>query len=48
MSIDEFVKVIEGLTKLLGVLIWPVLLTYILIRFGPAIREFFFILGKFW
>lgn len=47
MSIDGLVKVIEALTKLLGVLVWPVLLVFILIRFGPALREFFFTLGEF-
>ena len=47
MSIDGLVKVIEALTKLLGVLVWPALLAYILARFGPALREFFFTLVEF-
>jgi CheY-like chemotaxis protein len=47
MSIDGLVKVIEALTKLLGVLVWPALLACILVRFGPALREFFFSLVEF-
>ena len=46
MSVDGFVKVVEVLTKLLGVLVWPVLLAYVLVRFGPALREFFFSVGE--
>lgn len=46
MSVDGFVKVVEALTKLLGVLVWPVLLAYVLVRFGPALREFFFSVGE--
>jgi CheY-like chemotaxis protein len=46
MSVDEFVKVVEVLTKLLGVLVWPALLAYVLVRFGPALREFFFSVGE--
>lgn len=47
MSIDDLVKFTEALTKLLGVIIWPALFAYILVRFGPALREFFFTLGEF-
>lgn len=40
MGIDEFVKLTEALTKLLGVLVWPVLLVAVLIVFGPALKDF--------
>jgi CheY-like chemotaxis protein len=47
VSIDEIVKLIDAVTKLLGVLVWPALFAYILIRFGPALKEFFASLGEF-
>jgi CheY-like chemotaxis protein len=47
MNIDELVKLIEALTKLLGVLVWPVLLAVVLVRFGPALKDFFSSLGEF-
>jgi len=47
MSIDEFVKLIEALTKLVGVLVWPALLAFVLVRFGPSLKEFFSSLGEF-
>jgi len=46
MSVDEFVKLIEALTKLLGVLVWPALFAFVLVRFGPALKEFFSSLGE--
>ena len=47
MSIDELVKVIDATTKLLGVLVWPTLLAFVLVRFGPALKDFFSSLGEF-
>jgi hypothetical protein len=47
MSIDECIKLIGALTKLLAILIWPLLSFFILLRFGPTIREFFASLGEF-
>ncbi len=47
MSVDEFTRMLEALTKLLGVLVWPALLAFVLIRFGPALRDFFSSLGEF-
>lgn len=47
MSIDEFVKLTEALTKLLGVVVWPALLAFVLVRFGPSLKEFFSSLGEF-
>lgn len=44
--IDSAVKLIEALTKLLGALAWPVLTLFVLVRFGPALREFFGSLGE--
>jgi CheY-like chemotaxis protein len=47
MTIDETVKIIDATTKLLSVLAWPALLLFVLIRFGPAFRDFFSSLGEF-
>lgn len=47
MSVDEFAKLTEALTKLLGVLVWPALLAFVLVRFGPVLKEFFSSLGEF-
>lgn len=47
MSIDGFVSILDALSKLVGVLAWPALLLFVLVRFGPALREFFASLGEF-
>lgn len=41
MNIDEVVKLITAITELLAVLVWPVLLVFVLIRFAPAMKRFF-------
>ena len=46
MSIDDLVKLIDSLTRLLSALVWPVLLAYILVRFSPSLKEFFARLGE--
>jgi CheY-like chemotaxis protein len=47
MSTDEAVKLIDAVSKLLSVLVWPVLLAVVLVRFGPALKDFFANLGEF-
>jgi CheY-like chemotaxis protein len=47
MNIDDLTKLIDAVTKLLGVLVWPGLLLFVLIRFGPGLKEFFSSLGEF-
>jgi CheY-like chemotaxis protein len=47
MSVEDLVKLIDAITKFLGVLAWPALVGYVLIRFGPALRDFFESLGEF-
>ena len=47
MSADEVVKLIDSASKLLGVLVWPALLAFVLVRFGPALKDFFANLGEF-
>lgn len=41
MSVDEIVKLLDSVTKLLNVLVWPGIFLFILIRFNPDLREFF-------
>lgn len=41
MNIDELSKLIKSIADLLSVLVWPLLIFFILIRFAPALREFF-------
>ncbi len=47
MSVDDFVKLLDAATKLLGVLAWPILIGFVLVRFAPAMNEFFASLGEF-
>ena len=47
MSIDEFIKLLDAITKLLNVLVWPGVLVFILIQFGSVLREFLKNLGEF-
>lgn len=47
MTIDDSVKLLEVLAKLLGNLVWPLLIWYVLVRFTSTINEFFASLGEF-
>lgn len=47
MSTEEFVDVVSAVTALLGVLVWPVVLLFALVRFGPAIGTFLANLREF-
>lgn len=46
MSVDDIVKLLDAIAKLLNVLIWPAVILFILIRFGRDLREFFSSLGE--
>lgn len=46
MSVDEIVKLLDAVTKLLNVLVWPGIFLFILIRFRPDLREFFINLSE--
>ena len=39
MNVDDFVKIIDALTKLAGVFVWPALLTFVLVRYAPALKD---------
>jgi CheY-like chemotaxis protein len=47
MTVEESANLIDAVTKLLGVLVWPAIVLFVLVRFGPALREFFASLGEF-
>jgi CheY-like chemotaxis protein len=46
VSVDDIVKLLDAITKLLNVFIWPAVLLFILIRFGQDLRDFFSSLGE--
>ena len=46
MSVDDFVKLIDAITKLLNVLVYPAVFLYFLVHFGRDLREFFSSLGE--
>jgi len=47
MTVDDAVKVLEAISKLVGALAWPAILLYILIRFGSTLGDFFKNLSEF-
>jgi CheY-like chemotaxis protein len=46
VTVDDVVKLLDAIAKLLNVLIWPAVLLFILIRFGRDLRDFFSSLGE--
>jgi CheY-like chemotaxis protein len=46
VSIDDIVKLLDAITKLLNVLIFPGVLLFVVIWFGRDLREFFSSLGE--
>ncbi|PWB90394.1 response regulator [Methylocystis sp. MitZ-2018] len=47
MGIDDTVAIMEALSKLLSVVIWPAIIIYALIKYGATLREFFATLNEF-
>ena len=47
MNLDNLIKVLDAITKLLGAIIWPAIVLFVLVRFGSALREFIANLGEF-
>lgn len=41
MTVDEVIRMIEACAKLADVLVWPAIVAYFLIRFGPYLKDFF-------
>jgi CheY-like chemotaxis protein len=46
MTAEQFVALLKVIAELLGVLVWPIVAVFILVRFGPGLREFFGSLGE--
>ena len=46
MNVDDFVKLVDSVSKLMGVLAWPTVVGFVLVRFGPGLKEFFSSLGE--
>jgi CheY-like chemotaxis protein len=46
MTIDNAVKLLDSVSKVLSVLAWPAVLVFVLIRFGSVLREFLGNLGE--
>jgi len=46
MSLDDAIKLLEAVTKLISALAWPALITFIIVKFGPALTDFFQSLGE--
>lgn len=47
MTVDDFIKLLDSVTKLVGVLVWPILAGFVLARFGPTLKVFFESIGEF-
>jgi CheY-like chemotaxis protein len=47
MSIDDITKVVDIFAKLLGVIVWPIVIIFILFRFGRSIGELISSLTEF-
>ena len=47
MSVDSIAKVLEAITHLLGVTLWPAIFVFILVRFRTGIANFISTLGEF-
>lgn len=47
MTIDDAVKLLDGVTKLLAVLVWPAILAFVLVRFRASLGDFMTSLSEF-
>jgi CheY-like chemotaxis protein len=47
MAIDDAVKLLDGVTRLLAVLLWPAIIMFLVIRFRHALGEFMTSLSEF-
>lgn len=47
MTIDKGIEILDAVTKLLGILVWPAVLVFVLVRFGSAFKEFVANMGEF-
>ena len=46
MDADSTAKLLDAATKLLGALVWPAVIGYVILRFGPKIGDFISSMGE--
>lgn len=46
MRVEQIVALLKAIAELLGVLIWPAVAVFVLVKFGSSLREFFGSLGE--
>jgi CheY-like chemotaxis protein len=46
MTVDDAIRLMESITKLLAVLIWPSIAIFVLFRFGSSLQDFVVNLGE--
>jgi len=46
MTAEQVVALLKAIAELLGVLVWPAVAVFVLVRFGPGLRDFFGSLGE--
>jgi CheY-like chemotaxis protein len=46
VTAEQVVALLKAIAELLGVLVWPAVALFVLVRFGPGLREFFDSLGE--
>ena len=47
MNVDDWVKLLDAVAKLVAAFVWPGLIAFVLWRFAPSLRNFFEALGEF-
>lgn len=47
MTVDDFVKIIDSISKLAGTLAWPALVAFVLMKYAASLKSFFESLGEF-
>lgn len=47
MAIDDVVKLLDALTRLIAALAWPLLVGLVILKFAPSLRDFFQSMGEF-
>ena len=47
MTIDDHVKLLDALSRVVSALAWPVLVGFVLVKFGPLLKDFFRSMSEF-
>ena len=46
MNVESATQLIDAITKLIAVVVWPALVLFVLVRFAPSLQDFFASLGE--